>query len=48
LLLRCGHATGSQRKADLKIREQERDAITDYEALMTLLRMPAQGGGTDC
>ena len=26
-----------------KIREQERDAITYYEVLMTLLRMPAEG-----
>lgn len=29
----------------MKINEQERDAITGYEVLMALLRMPAQGRG---
>ncbi len=27
----------------LKIRKQERDAITNYKALVTLLLMPTQG-----
>jgi hypothetical protein len=26
-----------------KVREQERDAVTNYELLVALLRMPAQG-----